>query len=70
MAEHGVIYSINHRRGCGLIRRRETRRSVYFDATGLADGIEFGRELIGEAVEFVTSNGPRGPRAIDIKAAT
>lgn len=63
----GTIKSIMRDRGFGFISGQDGKE-VFFHRTGL-QGLQFDNLQEGAAVEYDLENGPKGPRAVNVKQA-
>lgn len=61
----GIIKSLVKGRGFGFIQT-EDGTDIFFHRTGL-QSVDFDLLEEGQAVEFETEPGPKGPRAVNIK---
>jgi len=61
----GTIRRLIRDRGYGFIAT-EDGKDVFFHQTGL-QGLSFDSLKEGQPVEFETEEGPKGPRAVDIR---
>lgn len=65
----GTIKKLNPERGFGFIKV-EQGRDHFFHASAVADGTEFSQLHEGQTVTFDSTDGERGKRAINVRAAT
>lgn len=63
----GTIKRIIPQRGFGFILA-EDGKELFFHRSGL-QGLDFDTMQEGQAVEFEVEQGPKGPRAIDVKSS-
>ncbi len=61
----GTIRRLIRDRGYGFIAT-EDGKDVFFHQTGL-QGLSFDSLKEGQPVEFETEEGPKGPRAVDVR---
>lgn len=52
--------------GFGFIKRDGQEKDLFFHATDLVD-VDYNDLKEGEAVEFETADGDRGPKAVNVK---
>jgi cold shock protein len=64
----GTIKKVISDRGFGFITG-EDGKDYFFHRDGLDASIDFDRISGGEQVEFDLESSPRGPRAVNVKAA-
>lgn len=64
----GTIKKVVSDRGFGFISA-EDGKEYFFHRSGLQPSLEFDRLSGGEKVEFDVEAGPKGPRAIRVRAA-
>ena len=64
----GTIKKLVADRGFGFITG-EDGKDYFFHRDGLAPTLDFDRLVGGEAVEFEVQSSPRGPRAVNVRAA-
>ncbi len=64
----GTIKKVISDRGFGFITA-EDGKDYFFHRDGLAGNLDFDRLNGGEKVEFDMQSSPRGPRAVNVRAA-
>jgi cold shock protein len=64
----GTIKRVIRDRGFGFIRSAEGRE-IFFHRSSL-QGLSFEARKEGDNVEFEVENGPKGPRATSVRAAS
>ncbi len=64
----GTVKRVIRDRGFGFIRSAEGRE-IFFHRSSL-QGPDFDTLKEGDAVEFEVENGPKGPRAIEVRLAS
>ncbi|HUX10697.1 MAG TPA: cold shock domain-containing protein [Terriglobia bacterium] len=64
----GTVKRVVRDRGFGFIRSTEGRE-VFFHRSSL-QGLDFDQLKEGDAVEFEMEDGPKGPRAVEIRSSS
>ena len=64
----GTIKKVVADRGFGFIAA-EDKKEYFFHRSGVDPSIDFDRLIGGEKVEFQIESNPKGPRAINVRAA-
>ncbi len=65
----GTVKKLVSDRGFGFITA-EDGKDYFFHRDGLASSLDFDRLAAGERVEFDVQPSQRGPRAVNVRAAT
>lgn len=65
----GIVRKVIADRGYGFITG-EDGKDYFFHRDGLASSLQFDRMTEGERVEFDLQASQRGPRAVNVRAAT
>jgi CspA family cold shock protein len=63
----GTIKKLISERGFGFITA-EDGKDYFFHKDGLTDSLDFDRLIGGESVSFEVEAGPKGPRAVQVRA--
>jgi cold shock protein len=64
----GSVKKVVSERGFGFIAA-EDGQEYFFHRSGLDGSLSFDQVYVGEQVSFVVSNGDKGPRASNVRAA-
>ena len=64
----GTVKKVIADRGFGFIKA-EDEKEYFFHRGGLDSSLDFDRLIGGEKVEFEIEASPKGPRAVQVKAA-
>jgi CspA family cold shock protein len=64
----GTVKKVISERGFGFIAAPDGKE-YFFHKDGLSSSLDFDRLVGGEAVEFEVESGPKGPRAVQVRAS-